>query len=106
VILPRADKITIRELAGDLTAEYAANGQRSAERLASGNPVRVKDFQSRVRLAECAFGSCGGPHSPKSTRLTFEAESYKSPNPGHLSLRSAGRGDPLAPTRLPLSRLP
>jgi hypothetical protein len=35
VILPRADKVTIRELAGDLTAEYAANGRRSAERLRS-----------------------------------------------------------------------
>ncbi len=35
VILPRADKVTVRELAGDLTAEYAANGRRSAERLAS-----------------------------------------------------------------------
>jgi integrase len=34
VILPRADKVTVRELADDLTAEYAANGRRSAERLA------------------------------------------------------------------------
>ena len=33
VILPRADKVTIRELADDLTAEYAANGRRSADRL-------------------------------------------------------------------------
>ena len=33
VILPRADKVTIRELADDLKAEYAANGRRSADRL-------------------------------------------------------------------------
>jgi hypothetical protein len=33
IILPRADKITIRELADDLKAEYAANGRRSADRL-------------------------------------------------------------------------
>jgi integrase len=33
VILPRADKVTVRELADDLKAEYAANGRRSADRL-------------------------------------------------------------------------
>jgi integrase len=33
VILPRADKISIGELADDLKAEYAANGRRSADRL-------------------------------------------------------------------------
>jgi integrase len=33
VILPRGDKITVRELADDLKAEYAANGRRSADRL-------------------------------------------------------------------------
>jgi integrase len=33
ITLPRADRITIKELADDLTAEYAANGRRSADRL-------------------------------------------------------------------------
>ena len=33
VIAPRADKVTVRELADDLVAEYAANARRSAERL-------------------------------------------------------------------------
>jgi integrase len=33
VILPRADKVTVRELADDLTAEYAANARQSADRL-------------------------------------------------------------------------
>jgi hypothetical protein len=32
--LPRADKVTIRDLADDLVAEYAANARRSADRLA------------------------------------------------------------------------
>jgi integrase len=33
VIDPRADKVTVRELADDLKAEYAANGRRSLDRL-------------------------------------------------------------------------
>jgi integrase len=33
VIAPRADKVTVRELADDLVAEYAANARGSAERL-------------------------------------------------------------------------
>jgi integrase len=33
VIVPRADKVTINDLATDLRAEYAANGRRSADRL-------------------------------------------------------------------------
>jgi hypothetical protein len=33
VILPRADKVTVRELADDLKAEYAAKRRRSADRL-------------------------------------------------------------------------
>jgi hypothetical protein len=34
-ILPRADKVTVRELAEDLQSEYVANERRSAKRLRS-----------------------------------------------------------------------
>src|SRR3990167_482302 len=33
VIVPRADKITVAELAEDLKADYKANGRKSADRL-------------------------------------------------------------------------
>jgi integrase len=50
VIMPRADKITIAELAEDLKADYKANGRRSADRLEFALAHLLPVFGSRPAM--------------------------------------------------------
>ena len=62
---PRADRVTIKELADDLKAEYAANGRRSAERL---------DVLLRASPAGPGGGASPAPHDRRGDAYTVKRQ--------------------------------